>query len=76
MNLSKYGKIELEFITHAPLMNPNGDFKVVCDAFGEQIATTKSAAKTLLYYYNLLVIEERYNVIRFISGNAGLMNAR
>jgi hypothetical protein len=29
-----------------------------------------------VYYYNLLVIEERYNVIRFLSGNAGLMNAR
>ena len=76
MNLSKYGKVELEFITNQPLLNPNGDFKVICDAFGEQIATTKTAAKTLLYYYNLLVIEERYNVIRFISGNAGLMNAR
>jgi len=76
MNLSKYGKVELEFVTHQPLMNPNGDFKVICDAFGEQIATAKTAAKTLVYYYNLLVIEERYNVIRFLSGNAGLMNAR
>ncbi len=77
MNLSKYGKIELEFVTHSPMMNPLGDYKVICDLIsGDQIATIKDAPKMLLYYYNLLVIEERYNVLRFMSGNAGLMNAR
>jgi hypothetical protein len=77
MNLSKYGKIELEFVTNAPMINPLADYKVICDIIsGDQIATIKDAPKMLLYYYNLLVIEERYNVLRFMSGNAGLMNAR
>jgi hypothetical protein len=77
MNLSKYGKIELEFVTNSPMINPLADYKVICDIIsGDQIATIKDAPKMLLYYYNLLVIEERYNVIRFMSGNAGLMNAR
>ena len=77
MNLSKYGKIELEFVTHSPMMNPLGDYKVICDLItGDQIATVKDVPKQLLYYYNLTVIEERYNVLRFMSGNAGLMNAR
>lgn len=77
MNLSKYGKIELEFVTNSPMVNPLADYKVICDIItGDQIATIKDAPKLLLYYYNLLVIEERYNVLRFMSGNAGLMNAR
>jgi len=77
MNLSKYSKIELEFVTHSPMLNPLADYKVICDSItGEQIGTIKDAPKMLLYYYNLLVIEERYNVLRFMSGNAGLMNAR
>ena len=77
MNMSKYSKIELEFVTHAPMVNPLADFKIVCDVLtGEQIATVKDNTKLLLYSFNLLVIEERYNVLRFISGNAGMMNAR
>ena len=75
--MSKYTKIELEFVTHAPMANPLADYKIVCDVLtGEQIATVKDNTKLLLYSFNLLVIEERYNVLRFISGNAGLMNAR
>jgi hypothetical protein len=77
MNLSKYGKIELDIVTHSPMINPLADFKVICDIIsGDTIATIKDAPKLLLYYYNLLVIEERYNVLRFMSGNAGLLNAR
>ena len=77
MNLSKYGKIELDIVTHSPMVNPLADYKVICDIIsGDTIATIKDAPKLLLYYYNLLVIEERYNVLRFMSGNAGLLNAR
>jgi len=77
MNMSKYTKIEIEFVTHAPMVNPLADYKIICDVLtGEQIATVKDNTKLLLYSFNLLVIEERYNVLRFISGNAGMMNAR
>lgn len=77
MNLSKYTKIELEFVTHTPMVNPLADYKVICDVItGLEVATVKDNTKLLLYSFNLLVIEERYNVLRFMSGNAGLMNAR
>ena len=78
MNMSKYGKIELEFITNTPLMNPLGNYSVICDQVtGNQLGVSStSASKSFIYYYNLLVIEERYNVLVFMSGNAGLMNTR
>jgi hypothetical protein len=77
MNLSKYGKIEFEFTTNTPLINPNATYLVECDPLtGFPIETTKSVIQLYVYYYNLLVIEERYNILTFVGGNAGMMNAR
>jgi hypothetical protein len=77
MNLSKYGHIELAFSTIIPTPDPNATFTVVCDPeTGTPIATTKSIFQLYDYMYNLLVIEERYNVLYFTGGNATLMSAR
>lgn len=77
VNLSKYSKIELEYTTMTPVVDPNASFLVVCDAeTGAQIGVTKQAFQLYDYAYNLVVIEERFNVLTFMSGNAGLMNAR
>jgi len=77
VNLSKYSKIELEFTTIEPTLDPNAAFTVVCDPeTGTPIATTKSMFQLYDYMYNFLVVEERYNVLIFSGGNAGLMSAR
>lgn len=77
MNLSKYSKIEFEFTTITPPPDPTASFLVICDAeAGVQIGIDKSPYQIYEYSFNLLVIEERYNVLSFIGGNAGLMNAR
>ena len=77
VNLSKFSVIELEFNTITPPVNPDLNVLTICDPFlGQQIGTSKSVAKLYTYYYNMLVIEERYNVISFVGGNAALMNAR
>ena len=74
MNLSKYSKIEFEFVTIAPLLNPLADYKLICDPLNGPIGITKG--NMYVYSYDLLVIEERYNILKFIGGNAALMNAR
>jgi hypothetical protein len=77
MNLSKHGKIEFEFTTHTPSTNPDATYQVLCDPItGIPIETNKTVVQLYLYYYNLLVVEERYNILTFVGGNAGMMNAR
>ncbi len=74
MNLSKYSKVEVEFVTITPLLNPMADYKIICDPLMGPVGVTKG--NMYVYAFDLLVIEERYNVIKFIGGNAAMMNAR
>ena len=77
INLSKFTKIEIEFTTYTPVIDPNASYNIICDPeTGEQIGVNKPSFQLYEYTYNLLVIEERYNVLTFISGNAALMSAR
>jgi hypothetical protein len=74
INLSKYSKIEFEVVTTTPLLNPMSDYKMICDPLNGPIGVTKG--NMYVYSFDLLVIEERYNILKFIGGNAALMNAR
>jgi hypothetical protein len=77
INLSQYSKIELEFTTIPPIVDPNANYLVVCDPeTGEQIGVNKPIFQLYEYTYNLIVIEERYNILNFIGGNVGLEYAR
>jgi len=77
MNLSKYSKVELDFTTIVPTQDPQSNFVVICDPeTGTPIATNKSMFQLYDYMFNFLVIEERYNILTFTGGNAGLMSAR
>jgi hypothetical protein len=77
INLSKYSKIELDFTTIEPTLALDINYNVVCDAeTGNPVATTKGMFQLYDYTFNLMVIEERYNVLIFSGGNAGLMAAR
>lgn len=77
INLSKYSKIELEFTTVEPGLNPDGTFYTICDAdTNAQIGVAKQNSNIYLYTFNLIVIEERFNVLTFMGGNAALMVAR
>lgn len=75
INLSKFKTIEIEFVTHTPPFDAESQYFVICDSTGTPIGNTKSL--TLYEYsYNLHFIEERYNILRFISGQAGLLYSR
>ena len=75
INMSKFKNIELEFTTILPPTDEDANVLVLCDDEGDVIGTTKSES-LYLYTYELHIFEERYNVLRFIGGNAGLLFAR
>jgi hypothetical protein len=77
MNLSKFRNIQFEYKTYYPPMDPSAQFYTICDPeTGLPIAVNKPSWRVFDYTYDLHVMEERYNVVIFESGNAGLMYAR
>ena len=75
INLSKFKTIELEVSTIQPPFDPNATSHTICDVNGKIIGTVNPTS-IYLYHYDLFLIEERYNMVRFISGQAGLVYAR
>ncbi len=77
INMSKFKNIELEFSTYLPPIDPDAEFLIVCDpTTGQPVGTSKVSYKLYIYNYNMTVIEERYNILRFVSGNCALAFAR
>ena len=61
--------------TLTPPIDSSKESLVLCDDDGGVIGVTKNNT-IYLYTYNMYLFEERYNVLRFISGNAGLLFSR
>ena len=75
INLSKFKSIELEINTIIPPFDISSNNQTLCDGNGNIIGVLN---RTPLYRhtYDLYLTEERYNVLRFIGGSAGLVYAR
>lgn len=77
LNLGKFKNIDLEFTTYVPQVTAaQSSFQVICDGNGGAIGTTKSNWQLYEYNYNLVIFEERYNILSFIGGNCGMLYAR
>ena len=77
INMSKFNQIELEMATIHPPLDTAAEVKVICNpTTREIIGMNKPNVNIYLYSYDLHVLEERYNVLTFVSGNCGLMYAR
>ena len=78
LNTNFFKTIELEYNNHSnPPLDPSATFVTICDPVtGVVIGTTKDPTNIYKYYYNLYVIEEKYNVIVFRNGFVGLTFAR
>jgi hypothetical protein len=76
MNLSKFNQVELEVQTNSPPLDASAQVLTICDASGAIIGINKPVWNIFKYTYNFKLMEERYNVLKFISGNAALMYAR
>jgi len=77
LNLSKFSIVEFEFSTHVPPLDPSAQTFTICDpSSGIPIAVNKPVWRIYDYNYDLYLMEERYNILMFESGNAGLMFSR
>ena len=77
MNMSKFSNIEFEIKTYLPPLDPNAETFVICDPETEEtIGINKPVWRIYDYNYDLVIFEERYNVLKLSSGNAGLAFAR
>lgn len=76
INMSKFHNIELEITTYTPPFSPNSNINVICDGNGNPIGINKQNWRLFDYNYNLILHEERYNILSFIGGNCGLLYAR
>ena len=76
MNMSKFNQIEFEFKTAYPVLDPSAQYYAICGPNGQTVGANKLNWNIYDYTYNLTVFEERYNVLKVGSGNAGLMYAR
>jgi hypothetical protein len=75
INLSRFKSVEFEMQTIVPPSDPQAQVITLCDDDGNIIGTTKPNT-IYKYTYEMHLFEERYNVLRFVSGNAGLLFAR
>jgi hypothetical protein len=77
VNTSKFSNIQFEFTTFYPPLDPSANFQTFCSPVtGMPFGVNKPTWRIYDYNYNLVILEERYNVVRFMSGNVGLMYAR
>ena len=77
INMSKFKTVELEIATYVPPFSAqNSNYQIICDANGNAIGVNKQNWRLFDYNYNLIVMEERYNVLSIMGGNCGMLYAR
>ena len=82
INISKFNTIELEYVTHQPPLDEKAQTFIICDADddgsgdGLPIGINKPVWRLYDYNYDLVIHEERFNILIFQSGNAALMYTR
>ena len=77
INLSRFKTIELELSTYVPPIDElNSSFDLICDVDGNPVGVRKANWRLYDYNYNMTLLEERYNVISFVGGVAGMMYAK
>jgi hypothetical protein len=73
INMSHFHDIQLEFNTILPPPNYLAQSTAICDPDTKQIiGINKSSWNIYQYNYDLHFFEERYNILTFQSGNAGM----
>jgi hypothetical protein len=76
INMSKFNKIQFEMGIITPPLDPSSQVEIICNTDGNAIGIDKTRDSIFDYTYDLTVMEERFNVLTFSSGNAALSYAR
>lgn len=73
INMNAFNQVELEFITHNPPHDRNAQVLNICDPTDNTfIGVNKATWDIYEYNYDFTLMEERYNIVSFKSGLAGL----
>jgi hypothetical protein len=76
MNMSRFTTIELETTTITPPLDPYAQSLAICDPqTGNVIGINKPTWRIYDYNFNMVLFEERINMVTFVGGNCGLMYA-
>lgn len=76
INMSRFTTIEFEINTIVPPLDPYAQSLTICDPeSGQIIGINKPTWRIYNYNFNLVVFEERINMVTFVGGNCGLMYA-
>jgi hypothetical protein len=76
LNTNRFNLVEFEFTTITPALDPNAQTLTICNpATGNIIGINKPTWRIYDYNFNMILFEERINVVTFVGGNAGLMYA-
>jgi hypothetical protein len=76
INMNRFNQIELEFTTIIPQLDPLAQVLTICDPeTGDIIGINKPTFRIFDYNFNLVLFEERINMVTFVGGNAGLQYA-
>ena len=76
INMNRFTQIELEFTTILPPLDPLAQSLTICDPqTGNIIGVNKPTWRIYDYNFNLVLFEERINVVHFVGGNVGLTYA-
>ena len=76
INLSKFNSIQFEIQVITPPLDNSAQTLVICDACNNMIGINKPVWNIYKYTYNFTCMEERYNILKFMNGNAALAYAR
>lgn len=75
-NFNNYKNTTLEITTITPPFSNNSSYDIICDDNGDILGINKPINAIYKYTYDLILIEERYNVLNIINGMCGLKYAR
>lgn len=76
INMSKFTNVQFDIKTIQPTLNAEAAFTAICTSDGTIVGTTMPSGGIYDYTYDLVVLEERFNILKFTSGMAGLEFAR
>lgn len=76
INMNRFNNIVLETVTINPPLDPLAQTLTVCDPqTGNVVGINKPTWRIYDYNFNMVLFEERINVVTFVGGNCGLMYA-
>jgi hypothetical protein len=75
-NLFKTIEFEYNNYSNPPIDEINSNSTIICDETGAIIGVSKDPTNIYKYTYNLHVLEEKYNILLFQNGFAGLVYSK